>query len=132
MHFLHGELHVDVYMEIPKGVNSQKPNQVCKLKKSLYDLKQASRKWYEKLAIFLLQQGYVQAVVDHTLFFHTSTNTFTALLVYVDDIILAGNSITKITRIKHMLDSSFKIKDLGKLKYFLGLEVAYSLLGIFV
>jgi len=50
-------------------------------------------------------------------FVHTSTNTLTALLIYVDDIILACNSIIEITRIKHMLDSTFKIKDLCKLKY---------------
>jgi len=63
---------------------------------------------------------------------NTSNDTFTALLVYVDDIILAVNSLPEITRIKHLLDASFKIKDLGKLKYFPGLEVAYSNTGISV
>lgn len=57
-------------------------------------------------------------------------NDFTALLVYVDDVILAGNSLTEFSRIKSILDSSFKIKDLGRLKYFLGIEVAHSKEGI--
>ena len=74
----------------------------------------------------------MQASADHTLFIHASNDTFIALLVYVDDIILAGYSLTKITRIKSLLNITFKIKDLGKLKYFLCLEVAYSHQGIYV
>jgi hypothetical protein len=128
--FLHGDLHEDVYMNIPQGVSSPKPNQVCKLLKSLYGLKQASRKWYEKLTGVLIAQGYTQATSDHSLFTLHRNSTFTALLVYVDDIILAGNSLAEFTRIKQLLDSQFKIKDLGQLKYFLGIEVAHSQHGI--
>jgi hypothetical protein len=128
--FLHGDLHEDVYMNIPQGVSSPKPNQVCKLLKSLYGFKQASRKWYEKLTGVLIAQGYTQATSDHSLFTLHRNSTFTALLVYVDDIILAGNSLAEFTRIKQLLDSQFKIKDLGQLKYFLGIEVAHSQDGI--
>jgi hypothetical protein len=117
-------------MSVPQGVHSPKPNQVCKLLKSLYGLKQASRKWYEKLTGFLLQQGYKQSASDHSLFILYNDACFTALLVYVDDVILAGNSITEIERIKTALDAEFKMKDLGKLKYFLGIEVAQSKTGI--
>ena len=56
--FLHGDLHEDVYMTVPPGVSTSKPNQVCKLSKSLYGLKQASRKWYEKLTGLLINNGY--------------------------------------------------------------------------
>jgi hypothetical protein len=55
--FLHGDLQETVYMTIPEGVTSS-PGKVCKLKKSLYDLKQASRKWFEKLTTLLLAEGY--------------------------------------------------------------------------
>jgi hypothetical protein len=128
--FLHGDLKEDVYMMIPDGVHTSKPNQVCKLLKSLYGLKQASRKWYEKLTSLLIAEGYTQSTADHTLFTIKTGSDFTALLVYVDDIILAGTSLVEIDRIKLILDNHFKIKDLGTLKYFLGLEVAQSREGI--
>jgi len=98
--------------------------------KSLYGLKQASRKWYEKLTSLLLQHHYIQATSDHSLFIKKTDSSFTILLVYVDDIILARNSLTKFDDIKSILHASFKIKDLGQLKYFLGLEVAHSKLDI--
>lgn len=128
--FLHGELHENVYMVIAPGVTTSKPNQVCKLAKSLYGLKQASRQWYEKLASLLTAHGYQLADSDHSLFVKSINSNLTILLVYVDDVILAGNSISEITSIKHILHHAFKIKDLGILKYFLGLEVAYFAKGI--
>ncbi|GAU45704.1 hypothetical protein TSUD_86800 [Trifolium subterraneum] len=127
--FLHGELQEDVYMKVPEGVYA-KDNQVCKLKKSLYGLKQASRKWYEKLSALLIHEGYTQSTSDYSLFTKKCSSDFTAILVYVDDIIVAGTSMTEIQRIKSILDTNFKIKDLGILKYFLGLEVAHAKEGI--
>jgi hypothetical protein len=128
--FLHGELQENVYMTIPDGVQCSKPNQVCKLLKSLYGLKQASRKWYEKLTSLLVREGYTQSTSDYSLFTLNHTNDFTALLIYVDDIILTGTSLNEIDRIRTILDDNFKIKDLGIVKYFLGLEVAHSKAGI--
>ena len=128
--FLHGDLHGYVYMIIPAGVSTSKPNQVCKLSKSLYGLKRTSRKWYEKLTRLLITNGYQQATSDASLFTKKTFDNFTVLLVYVDDIILAGDSISEITFIKNALYQDFKIKDLGTLKYFLGLEVAHSQSGI--
>jgi hypothetical protein len=129
--FLHGDLQENVYMHIPEGVSSA-PNTVCKLQKSLYGLKQASRKWYEKLTSLLLAEGYTQSGSDYSLFTHQQGNDFTALLVYADDIILAGSSLNEFAIIKSILDTQFKIKDLGVLKYFLGLEVAHSKEGIYI
>ena len=128
--FLHGELTEDVYMTLPLGFPSPGPNKVCKLTKSLYGLKQASRKWFEKLSTELLQCGYKQATADHTLFLKHDSSSFTTLLVYVDDILLAGNSLSEFAYIKKVLDDKFRIKDLGLLKYFLGLEIAHSTRGI--
>ena len=78
----------------------------------------------------LLQCGYRQATADHTLFLKSDSSSFTALLIYVDDILLAGNSLSEFAYIKKVLDNKFKITDLGLLKYFLGLEVAHSAKGI--
>jgi hypothetical protein len=128
--FLHGELQEDVYMCVPQGVTSPKPNQVCKLLKSLYGLRQASRKWYERLTGLLLQQGYTQSNSDYSLFTLANGDSFTALLVYVDDIILAGNSMNEFERIKRIMHEEFKIKDLGQLRYFLGIEVARASTGV--
>jgi hypothetical protein len=128
--FLHGDLQEDVYMTVPQGVHSPKPNQVCKLIKSLYGLRQASRKWYERLTSLLISQGYHQSSSDYSLFTLNKQGSFTALLVYVDDIILAGDSLAEFARIKTVMDEEFKIKDLGKLRYFLGIEVAHSKSGI--
>lgn len=86
--FLHGELREDVYMSLPPSFSSIKPNQVCKLIKSIYGLKQASRKWHEKFTSFLLAQNSHQANSDHFMFTKKTCNTFTPLLVYVDDIII--------------------------------------------
>lgn len=128
--FLHGDLNEVVYMEVPKGVVCSKGNQVCKLMKSLYGLKQASRKWYEKLTSLLITHGYNQSSSDYSLFTHSKEDGFSALLIYVDGVILAGNSLREFNRIKTILNDAFKMKDLGTLKYFLGLEVAQSKNGI--
>jgi hypothetical protein len=82
------------------------------------------------LTSVLLQQHYIQATSDHSLFIRKIDSSFTVLLVYVDDIILAGDSLPEFEHIKTILHASFKSKDLGQLKYFLGLEVSHSKLGI--
>lgn len=130
--FLHGELQEDAYMSLPPRITSSKPNQVCKLVKSLYELKLESRKWHKKLTTTLLAKHYKQANSDHSLFTKQSTHSFILLLVYVDDIIVVGNSLIEIDHIKSVLHHTFQIKNLGQLKYFLGLEVAYSSQGITV
>lgn len=103
---------------------------VCKLRKSLYGLKQASRKWNEKLVSFLTEYGFEQSKSDYSLFTVSKSNCFVALLVYVDDIILTGNSEVEIEKVKMFLRSKFKIKDMGMLKFFLGIEVIKTSNGV--
>jgi len=128
--FLHGELHEEIYMKPPPGLSLPQPNLVCKLNKSLYGLKQASRNWNQKLTSELLLLGYTQSSADHSLFVNKSVSNITTLLVYVDDVVLTGNSIAEINAVKAHLHSRFHIKDLGPIKYFLGLEVSRSLDGL--
>jgi len=108
--FLHGNFDKEVYMDPPPRLQIPKPGQVCRLTKSLYGLKQASRQWFAKLSSFLTSIGFIQFKYDYSLFTKESLNTFTILLIYVDDLILAGNSMTKIERINTSLHKAFKIK----------------------
>ena len=117
-------------MTILLGLSTSHPNQCYKLLKSLYGLKQAKHTWYEKLSVLLLYCEYQQAQADHSLFIKSVNDEFTALIVYVDDIVLTSKSTAEMDRIKGILHSKFHIKDLRVLKYFLGLEVAYSDEGI--
>jgi hypothetical protein len=129
--FLHGDLHEEVYMSLPPGYDAS-PSKVCKLNKSLYGLKQASRQWYSKLSAALISLGYKASQADPSLYVKSRGASFTALLVYVDDIVLSGTSIDEIQSVKAFLDQQFKIKDLGQLRFFLGLEIARSSSGIFL
>ena len=121
--FLYGDLEETVYMKLPEGYFSKDDTRVCRLKKSLYGLKQAPRQWNAKLTATLIENGFSQSKSDYSLFTKSDNGVFLDLLVYVDDIIITGNSVTEIERFKAFLNSKFMIKDLGKLKYFLGIEV---------
>ena len=124
-------------MDLPMGYHTQgelgaKPNKlVCKLHKSIYGLKQASRQWYTKFSHSFLQHGFHQSKSDYSLFTKGTGSSFVTLLVYVDDIIITGPSQHVLDSLKMFLRSQLKLKDLGSLKYFLGLEIAQSIAGIF-
>lgn len=143
--FLHGDLHECVYMKMPKGythfgsrielnTEAKKPSSttVCKLKKSLYGLKQAPRQWFSKLSLTLVEFGYNQSKADYSLFTKTRHDNITLILVYVDDLLISGNSLEEIQKLKDMLSHAFLMKDLGELRYFLGLEIDRSSAGFFV
>ena len=93
-------------------------------------LRQASRQWYTKLSATIKELGFVQSQVDHSLFVHSKGSLFTALLVYVDNMVITGNDHACVASLKSVLDQKFGIKDLGSLKYFLGLEIARNKSGI--
>ncbi|KAL0289891.1 UNVERIFIED_CONTAM: hypothetical protein Sangu_2598000 [Sesamum angustifolium] len=115
-------------MHPPDGYHVQ-PGQVCKLKRSLYELKQASRQWNLELTTKLLSYGFHQSSHDHCLFTQQTDVGMVALIVYVDVILITCSLEAKIAEIKNFLDGPFTIKDLSLSKYFLGLEIALSTSG---
>ncbi|XP_052619763.1 uncharacterized mitochondrial protein AtMg00810-like [Lactuca sativa] len=117
-------------MSLPQGYHTKGDTRVCKLVKSLYGLKQAPRKWNEKLCFELFSFGFVQSINDYSLFIKQNSNSIVVLLVYVDDIILTGSDEIEVQNVKSFLNSKFLIKDLGKLNYFLGIEVVDTNKGI--
>ena len=130
--FLHDDLEEEVYMRLPLDFSSSSPAKVCKLRKSLYGLRQAPRQWFAKLSYTLTTYGFVRSYADYSLFTYCMSEVFLALLVYVDDIILADNDSHACTEFKAYLNDCFRIKYLGFLKYFLRIEVARSPRGLFL
>ncbi|KAK8951274.1 hypothetical protein KSP39_PZI003194 [Platanthera zijinensis] len=131
--FLHGNLGEEVYMDIPPGQKGLVGNKmVCKLEKALYGLKQSSRTWFGRFSSAMKKYGYHQSNSDHTLFLKHRQGKITALIVYVDDMIITGDDTDEILRLQKQLSTEFEMKNLGGLKYFLGIEVARSRKGIFL
>ena len=99
--FFHGDLDEEIYMNIPSGFEGNIGNKVCRLKKALYRLKQSPRAWFERFEKVMKEYGYKQSQGDHTLFIkHSAAGRVTALLVYVDDIIVTGNDERKKHEVK--------------------------------
>lgn len=119
-------------MEIPPGFETESTtNTVCRLKKSLYCLKQSPRAWFHRFTTVLKEDDYTQGQADHTLSVkHSEEGKISVLIVYVDDIVLTGNREKEIMHVKALLSREFEMKDLGNLRYFLGMEVARSSAGI--
>lgn len=130
--FLHGDLQEEVYMKPPPGFRTDDPSLVCKLKKSLYGLKQSPRCWFAKLRNALLGYGFIQSKSNYSMFYLRKNSVDLYVLVYVDNLVIAGNDSLTITRFKAYLSECFRMKDLGVLKYFLGIEVARNPEGIFL
>ena len=117
-------------MQLPPGFQSPFSDAVCRLNKSLYDLKQASRQWYAKLSEVLIQSGYTLLENDYSLFCKKIAHSVVFLAVYVDDFLLTGNDEAEISSLKSFLDHALKIKDLGYVHYFLGIEILRTNRGL--
>ena len=131
--FLHGYLKEIVHMEQPPGyIDPQFPHHVCQLKKAFYSLKQAPRAWFERFTSHLLTLGFTLSLTDASLFLYRHGTTVMFLILYVDDIIVTGNHLAAIQTLLSQLAQEFEIKDLGQLKFFLGLQIEYHNSGFFV
>ena len=121
--FLHGDLEEEIYRHaLPGYENTVGKNRVCKSKKALYGLKQSPRGWFGKFTQTMKLLGCRQCNGDHTLFFQNFLpRGVTIILVYVDDIIITGNDINEARKLESHLIQHFEVKNLGPLKYFLGI-----------
>ena len=115
-------------MEQPPGFVAQGEfGLVCKLRRSLYGLKQSPRAWFRRFSSVVQEFGMLRSEADHSVFYHHNfSSQCIYLVVYVDDIVIKGSDQEGIQRLKQHLFNHFQTKDLGKLKYFLGFEIAQS------
>nr|GEZ46854.1 retrovirus-related Pol polyprotein from transposon TNT 1-94 [Tanacetum cinerariifolium] len=131
--FLNGNLREDVYVSQPDGfVDPDYPNHVYKLKKALYWLKQAPRAWYDMLSSFLLSQDFSKGSVDPTLFIRKNGNDLLLVQIYVDDIIFAAHTLELCELFANLMCSKFKMSMMGKISFFLGLQISQNPRGIFI
>ncbi|GJS61460.1 retrovirus-related pol polyprotein from transposon TNT 1-94 [Tanacetum coccineum] len=131
--FLNDILREEVYVSQPDGfVDPENPNHVYKLKKALYGLKQAPRAWYDLLSSFLLSQKFSKGTIDPTLFIRREGKDILLVHIYVDDIIFASTKPDLCETFSEVMCSKFKMSMMGKLSFFLGLQISQSLRGIFL
>ncbi|KAL0361164.1 UNVERIFIED_CONTAM: Retrovirus-related Pol polyprotein from transposon RE1 [Sesamum radiatum] len=130
--FLYGDLNETVYIEQPPGYVAQGKRQcmVCKLQKAIYGLKQSLRAWFDKFSRIIGEFGFSRCQVDHLVFVQTTGSVMIILAVYVDDILITGSDVVGIEEAKTYLQKHFITKDLGRPRYFLGIEIAHSKHGV--
>ncbi|GAB2283653.1 hypothetical protein Dimus_039614 [Dionaea muscipula] len=122
-------------MDQPEGFSvEEKGHMVCKLKKSIYGLKQASRQWYFKFNSIITSFGFEENLVDKCIYRKISGSKFIFLVLYVDDIFLATNDLGLLYETKVYLSKNFEMKDMGEASYVLGIEIfrdrSQGLLGL--
>ena len=123
--YLNAPIDCELYMEQPEGYERKGPNGeklVCKLKKSLYGLKQSGRNWNNMLHNYFTQEGFVQSLADPCVYVKGTETGRVIAIVWVDDIIISGSTTTLLKGLKESLMKKFKMKDLGVLSWFLGVQ----------
>ena len=133
--FLNGNLEEEVYMDQPEGFSvKEKEDMVCKLKRSIYGLKQASRQWYLKFNDTITSFGFKENIVDRCIYLKISGSKFIFLVLYVDDVLLATNDLGLMHDTKNFLSNNFEMKDMGEASYVIGIEIfrdrSQGLLGL--
>ncbi|GJV13644.1 retrotransposon protein, putative, ty1-copia subclass [Tanacetum coccineum] len=122
--FLNGYLDEDIYMVQPEGVVDPKHlRKVCKLQRSIYGLKQASRSWNKRFDEKIKRFGFAQNIDEPCVYQKASGSNVTFLILYVDDIIIMGNHIPSLQSVKDYLGKCFAMKNLGEASFILGIKI---------
>ncbi|KAK8697972.1 hypothetical protein V6N13_114104 [Hibiscus sabdariffa] len=122
--FLNGKLEEDVYMTQPEGfVTPENAGKVCKLQRSIYGLKQASRSWNLRFNEAIQEFGFIRNEDEPCVYKKFSGSIVSFLILYVDDILIIGNDVPTLQSIKTLLTSCFSMKDLGEAAYILGVKI---------
>jgi hypothetical protein len=108
----------------------QDPSLVCRLKKSLYGLKQASRAWYANMDSYMLSQNFVRCKSDPNVYILKMVDSLLLFVLYVDDLFITGCSTSVIPAVKRILHDRFLMMDMGLLHFFLGLKISQYASGI--
>jgi hypothetical protein len=116
----------------PSYVDQTHPNLVCRLKKALYSLKQAPRAWSNKIGQYLVTSGFQTSNANFSLYVKKTDHGIVVIVIYVDDLIIIGDSDADISDLKKLLKQKFEMKDLGELRYFFGIKVIKSPKGIWL
>lgn len=132
--FLHGELEETVFIDQPQGFMKRgNEGKVYKLRKALYGLKQAPRAWFSKIESYFIREGFEKNESEHTLFVKTEKQGQILIVsLYVDDLIFTGNCEKMINNFKESMKRNFDMTDLGKMRYFLGVEILQREEGIYI
>ncbi len=124
--FLNGELNDLIYMKQPETfIKKGEESLVCKLKRSIYGLKQSPRCWNSALDDHLRSIGFIQTKSDPCIYIAKEGDPF-LIAIYVDDILLAGQSDHRIAEVKNALSNRFDIKDLGTVDHFFGVKIVQN------
>jgi hypothetical protein len=110
----------------PDYVDQTRPNLVCRLKKALYGLKQAPRAWSDKIGQYLVRSGFQTSNANFSLYVKRTDHGIVVIVINVNDLIITGDSDVDIFDLKKLLKQKFEMKDLGELRYFLGIEIIQS------
>jgi hypothetical protein len=129
--FLNGELEEEIYMTQPDGfVVKCQEDKVCKLMKSLYDLKKAPKQWHEKFDVTLISAGFNVNEADRCVYYHHGGGQRVILCLYFDDILIFGTSLDVINEVKTFLCQSFDMKDMSEVDVILNMKLIKGHNGI--
>ncbi|GMF20880.1 unnamed protein product [Phytophthora fragariaefolia] len=123
--FLNSDLKEQVFMEVPHDITNAE-NMMCKLDKAIYGLKQVVSAWHQTIYAVFMKIGFRSCGADQCVYVKGDKGNFVDVCLYVDDMIIAAQTTKEIDEVKMALKSAFKMKELGEVKFILGMEVEHD------